>query len=45
VARIVEDAGAETLQQRRAHVVILTQELVDDVVARDRRGAVPRERM
>src|SRR5439155_20596036 len=44
VAGVVEDAGAEALQQRPAHIVVLAQQSVDDVVARDRRGTMPRER-
>ena len=45
LAGVVEDAGAKALQQRRAHLVVVTKEPVDDVVARDCGGAVPRERV
>jgi hypothetical protein len=44
-AGVVEDAGAELLEQRAPDVRVLAQQLVDDVVARDRRGAMARERL
>src|SRR5437763_5196045 len=40
VAGIVQDARAEALEERGADLGILAEELVDDVVARDRRRAV-----
>src|SRR5215212_7374794 len=43
-AGIVEDARTEAVEERGPDLRVLSQQLVDDVVARDRRSTVTRER-
>ena len=40
---VAEIASPEALHERAPDLLVLAQEPVDDLVARDRRGAVPRE--
>src|SRR2546423_9468768 len=44
LVRLVEDLATEAVEQRGSHLLFLADQPVDDLVARDHRGAVALER-